>query len=102
MGTYFSEYISARLRSRNKNLELASTPERAEFRCGTDGVLYGWKWWDIKFKILDLSSKKQRVLGRVHRQVQEMGVISGMNGVPMAPHGLIFGQNEAYHLQEAF
>ncbi len=25
-----------------------------------------------------------------------------MNGVPVAPHGPIFGQNEAYHLQEAF
>ena len=47
-----------------KDLELASTPERAEFCCGTDGVLYGWEWWDIKFKKLDLSSKKQCVLGR--------------------------------------
>ena len=25
-----------------------------------------------------------------------------MNGVPMAPHGLTFGQNEAYRLQEDF
>ncbi len=25
-----------------------------------------------------------------------------MNGVPMAPHGFIFGQNEARYLQEAF
>ena len=38
---------------------------------------------------------KVQTLDAYVRQVHEMGMISGMNGVAMAPHGLILSQDEA-------
>ena len=46
--------------------------------------------------MLDLSSQKNSVFWGAHiKQVQEMGVISGMNGVAVARHGPILWENDA-------
>ncbi len=47
--------------------------------------------------------KQTKSLGDPHTStVCPKSVISAMNGVPMAPHGPIFGHNEAHRHQEAF
>ena len=50
-----------------KDLELPSTPEEAEFHCGSDGVLQRWQWLDEKFIFPDQSCKNRHVLGRIYQ-----------------------------------